>query len=189
MRKFVLGIVAGLALAIVGAFVIGMGALMYLEQGYVDPRADIPLSTFEKKHAMEALDAALDRYAPKRKDPIQPTASNLSQGAKLYGTYCSKCHGAMDSSETAWRVRLYPPAPQFPKEPTDMEEFENFYVIKHGVRWTGMPAWSGELSDQQIWTLVTYLNEMKKSAAPMPGMGQGSDPANAGSLKKGGRNE
>jgi len=69
--------------------------------------------------------------------------------------------GAMDNAETAWRIRLYPPAPQFPKEPTDMEEFANFYVIKHGVRWTGMPAWSGELSDQQIWTLVMYLNEMK----------------------------
>lgn len=187
MRNFVLGIVAGLAVAVIATFVLGMGVLMYVEQGYVDPRADIPLSAFEKKHAMEALDAALDRYAPKQKSPIQPTASNLSQGAKLFGTYCSKCHGAMDSSETAWRVRLYPPAPQFPKEPTDMEEFENFYVIKHGVRWTGMPAWSGELNDEEIWTLVAYLNQMKNPAAPMPGMDQGANQSAPGAVEKGGR--
>lgn len=189
MRNFVLGIVAGIALAVIAAFVVGMGVLMYVEQGHVDPRADIPLSSFEKKHAMEALDAALDRYAPKEKNPIQPTTPNLSEGAKLYGTYCSRCHGAMDNLETAWRVRLYPPAPQFPKEPTDMEEFANFYVIKHGVRWTGMPSWSGELSDQQIWTLVTYLNAMKKSAPPMPGKGHHADPPNAGPTEKGGKDE
>ncbi len=185
MKKFVLGIATGLALAIVAAFAMGMGVLMYVEQGYVDPRADIPISSFEKKHAMEALDAALDRYAPKTKDPIQPTASALSEGAKLYGTYCAKCHGAMGKSETAWRVRLYPPAPQFSKKPTDMEEFENYYVIKHGVRWTGMPAWVGELNDDQIWTLVSYLNEMKESAAAMPGMDHGAEPSNAGSAEKG----
>ncbi len=186
MRKFVFGVLAGLALAIVVAAVMGMGALMFVEQGYVDPRADISPPAFEKKRAMEALDAALDRYAPKRKDPIQPTASSLSQGAKLYGKYCAKCHAAMDSSETAWRVRLYPPAPQFPKAPTDMEEFENFYVIKHGVRWTGMPAWSGELNDEEIWTLVTYLNQMKKPGPLMPGMDPGRNQSTPGAAAKGG---
>ncbi|HEV2247613.1 MAG TPA: c-type cytochrome [Terriglobia bacterium] len=174
MRNFVLGIVAGLALAVIAAFVLGVDVLKYVEQGHVDPRADVPLTAFEKKHAMAALDAALDRYAPKLENPIQPTASALSEGAKLYGTYCSRCHGAMDNSETAWRVHLYPPAPQFPKEPTDMEEFANFYVIKHGVRWTGMPAWSAELSDKEIWTLVAYLNHMKEPGAPMPEMEHGA---------------
>ncbi len=187
MKKFVLGIATGLALAIVAVLVMGMGVLMYVEQGYMDPRADIPPSSFEKTQAMEALDASLDRCAPKAKNPIQPTASTLSQGAKLYETYCSRCHGAMDRSETAWRILLYPPPPQFPKKPTDMKEFENFYVIKHGVRWTGMPAWSGELSDAQIWTLVTYLNEMKKPTSAMPGMNHGAEPSNAGSEEKGGR--
>jgi mono/diheme cytochrome c family protein len=188
MKKYVLGIVTGLALAIVAVFVMGWGFLMYVEQGHVDPRADVPISSFEKNHAMGALDASLDRYAPKTKDPIQPTASNLSEGAKLYGTYCADCHGVMDKSETAWHVRLYPPAPQFPKEPTDMEEFENFYVIKHGVRWTGMPAWSGELRDDQIWTLVTYLNAMKEPSAAKPGMDRGAEPSLAGSAEKGAGN-
>ena len=184
MKKYVLGIVTGLALAIIAVFTMGLGVLMYVEQGHVDPRADIPISSIEKNRAMGALDASLDRYAPHAKNPIQPTASTMSEGAKLYGTYCSRCHGVMDMSETAWRVRLYPPAPQFPKEPTDMEEFQNFYVIKHGVRWTGMPAWGGELSDDQIWTLVTYLNGMKEPAA-MPGMSHGAEPSNAGPPEKG----
>ena len=184
MRNFLLGMATGLVLAIVAVPVMG---LMYVEQGRVDPRADIPPSAFEKKRAMEALDAALDRHAPHVKDPIPPTAPNLARAARLYGTYCAKCHGAMNGSETAWRVSLYPPAPQFPKEPTDMEEFENFYVIQHGVRWTGMPAWSGQLSDRQIWALVTYLNQMKKPRAPMPGMNRNLNPSAPGTAEKGAR--
>ncbi len=187
MRKFLFGIATGLGLAIVAVLVMGMGALMYVTQGYVDPRADIPPSAFEKKRAMEALDAALDRYAPQLNDPVRPTATNLARAAKLYGTYCAACHGAMNSAESAWRVSLYPPAPQFPKEPTDMEEFENFYVIKHGIRWTAMPAWSGQLSDQEIWALVTYLHQMRKPPARRPGLNRNLNPSARGAAEKGAR--
>ena len=37
-----------------------------------------------------------------------------------------------------------------------------FWKIQHGIRWTGMPAWKDELSDQQIWTLALFLKHMDK---------------------------
>jgi cbb3-type cytochrome c oxidase subunit III len=44
----------------------------------------------------------------------------------------------------------------------DDPEGETFWKIKHGIRWTGMPAWKDELSDQQIWTLALFLKHMDK---------------------------
>ena len=44
----------------------------------------------------------------------------------------------------------------------DMPENENFYIIKHGVRWTGMPSWNKKLSDAQIWQVVTLLSHLDK---------------------------
>ena len=41
-------------------------------------------------------------------------------------------------------------------------EGETFWKIKHGIRWTGMPAWKDALSDQQIWTLALFLKHMDK---------------------------
>jgi thiosulfate dehydrogenase len=35
-------------------------------------------------------------------------------------------------------------------------------MIKHGIRWTGMPSWKGSLTDQQIWTLALFLKYMDK---------------------------
>jgi mono/diheme cytochrome c family protein len=33
-------------------------------------------------------------------------------------------------------------------------------LIKHGIRWSGMPAWTQSLKDRQIWQLVTFLSRI-----------------------------
>ncbi len=43
-----------------------------------------------------------------------------------------------------------------------MPENQNFYIIQHGVRWSGMPAWDKTLSDTQMWQLVTFLSNIEK---------------------------
>jgi hypothetical protein len=53
----------------------------------------------------------------------------------------------------------------------DDPEGWTFWKIKHGIRWTGMPAWKDELSDQQIWTLALFLKHMDKlPTANCPGL-------------------
>jgi len=36
-----------------------------------------------------------------------------------------------------------------------------FWIVKHGVRYTGMGAWDKLLSDDEIWKVVTFLNHME----------------------------
>ena len=43
-----------------------------------------------------------------------------------------------------------------------MAENQNFYIIQHGIRWTGMPAWNKTLSENQTWQLVTFLSNIEK---------------------------
>lgn len=42
----------------------------------------------------------------------------------------------------------------------DMPSNQNFFITKYGVRWTGMPAWKGVLSDVEIWKVVAFLSKM-----------------------------
>ncbi|HET7442696.1 MAG TPA: cytochrome c [Terriglobales bacterium] len=37
-----------------------------------------------------------------------------------------------------------------------------FWVVKHGVRYTGMGAWEGEMSEVNIWKVVTFLSYLEK---------------------------
>jgi mono/diheme cytochrome c family protein len=43
-----------------------------------------------------------------------------------------------------------------------MPEHQNFYIIEHGVRLSGMPAWGKILNQQQVWQLTTFLSHMDK---------------------------
>jgi thiosulfate dehydrogenase len=148
--------------AVVMLLLILVGLLFYLRAGYLDMRADIPPSRFETQSVMRFLDASVDRRAPDESSPVAPTDANLIEGVRLYKTHCSMCHGAPGNPEKDFGHPFYPPAPNFTKDAPDMTEGENFYIIKHGIRWSGMPAWGGVLTDQQIWTITTFLSQMER---------------------------
>jgi mono/diheme cytochrome c family protein len=155
MKNFLLGIIFTLiALIALGGY--------YAYRGYLDMRADQEPSPLESKIAMSAMDASADRHAPDIKNPVPATEDNLAAGAKIFMNHCAGCHGLPSNADTQLGRSFYPPAPQFFKDAPDMPDNENFYVIQHGVRWTGMPAWSNTLSDQEIWQVTGFLSAIGK---------------------------
>jgi mono/diheme cytochrome c family protein len=138
----------------------GVYAFLYL--GLVSFRADQSPSAFEQKYAMKALDASTKHYAADIENPIQMTDANLLEGMKLYQAKCAGCHGDPGNPQFGVASPFYPPAPRFLKDPPDLPGSQNFYIIKHGIRWTGMPAWGNRLSDDQIWKLTAFLSQMGK---------------------------
>jgi thiosulfate dehydrogenase len=88
------------------------------------------------------------------------TDENLVNGIKLYETNCAICHGTAEGETSASPIAKgeYPSPPQLATDGVeDDPEGDTFWKIKHGIRWTGLPAWKDELSDQQIWTLALFL--------------------------------
>lgn len=153
MLKFFLGVLVTIAVEVLVAFLIGI-------TGHITMRADLVPSAFESSMAMRMMDANVERHAPKVSSPVQPTDENLVAGASIYLKRCALCHGAPSTPESPLTKTLYPPPPQFLTDAPDMEENENYYIIVHGVRWTGMPGWKNVLSDHDIWTVVTFLSHM-----------------------------
>jgi cytochrome c553 len=37
---------------------------------------------------------------------------------------------------------------------------ELFYVVKHGLKWTGMPAWPAPTRDEEVWGVVAFLKRL-----------------------------
>jgi mono/diheme cytochrome c family protein len=155
MRNFLLGILL--------TIVIPCGvAYLVLSRGYISFRADQQPSATEADFAMSAVDASTDRRAPKVANPVPATAENVTAGAKLYLDNCAGCHGVPSNPDSQFSRSFYPPVPEFFKDAPDMSDNQNFYIIQHGVRWTGMPAWNGTLNDGQIWEVVTFLSSIEK---------------------------
>ena len=153
MRKIVLTVVITLAVPADGLFA-------FLHLGLADVRADQPVPRWERALAMPSMDASTERHAPRLANPIPATAANLAAGASLYRDKCADCHGRPDNPVSDYGRSFYPPAPQFFRFAPDMPEYQNFYIIKHGVRWTAMPAWGHIMADSEMWQVAAVLSRI-----------------------------
>jgi thiosulfate dehydrogenase len=155
MRGFMLGILFTLLVLIAGGW-------WYSRSGRVNFDADQRPPWLERHFAMGAMDASIERRAPDVKNPLPATDENIVAGAHIYANSCAGCHGDLSNPNSQFGASFYPPVPQFFKEAPDMPDRQNFYIVQHGVRWTGMPAWNKTLSDQQMWQVVTFLANIEK---------------------------
>jgi mono/diheme cytochrome c family protein len=86
-------------------------------------------------------------------------ANRISKGAGEYAEMCSSCHLAPGMERTEISRGLYPRAPELRRR-TDLNPAEQFWIIKHGVKMTGMPAWGVTHDDELIWDVVAFVRKL-----------------------------
>ncbi|HYL27043.1 MAG TPA: cytochrome c [Candidatus Nitrosotalea sp.] len=153
-RGFVLGVVATL---------VGIALIAYLAivSGAVPANADAKPSRLERWAANRSLHATLAREAPKGPNPVPLSDANLIAGIHTYAANCAVCHGAADAKPTNIARGLYQKPPQLAKDGVeDDPEGVTYWKVDHGIRLTGMPSFSGSLSDRQIWEVALFLKHM-----------------------------
>jgi thiosulfate dehydrogenase len=155
MRAFI----AGILVTLLVLFAI---ALAIAELGFIPTSADATPPKFESRMAMSALDASMERHAPRINNPVPITDDNLIDGMKIYTMNCAVCHGTMDYKPSALAHSMYPPPPQVLLDPLDDPEWHLYYAIRTGVRYTGMPAWNKVLNDQDMWKVTAFLSRLDK---------------------------
>jgi thiosulfate dehydrogenase len=158
MRGFIFGIIFALLVAAAGGF-----AFLFL--GYMPTNADSTPPHIERRIANNALDASMDRHAPRVSSPVPPTDSNLIDGMKIYTMNCSGCHGTLDKQPSPQAHSFYPPPPQLILHPLDDPDWHIYYAVRTGIRYTGMPAWNKALSDGDIWKVTLFLSHLQKLPA------------------------
>ena len=155
MGKFFLGMIIGL-IVLIG------GGLLYSRSGLMKITADERPGSLERYVANQALDASVEHQAPQITSPLPASDANLIDGMKFYVMACAGCHGAVDKKASDFGRSFYPPAPQLIIHPMDDPEWFMFFVAKHGVRWTGMPAWGKTVKDDDLWKVTMFLSRIEK---------------------------
>jgi mono/diheme cytochrome c family protein len=155
MGKFILGVIVTLLVLVLG----GLGFAML---GFFPTAANVEPPHMERHFAMGAVDASMERHAPRVTNPLTPTDQNLEDGMKLYTMNCSLCHGGLDRKPSALASSFYPPPPNLISDPPDDPEWHIFYTIRTGVRYTGMPAWDKTLTEQDMWKITQLLSHLDK---------------------------
>ena len=91
--------------------------------------------------------------------PDLTSAELISSGAGNYDAMCTGCHLAPGMNESELSKGLHPVPPNFSKVPID-DAAEAFWVIKHGVKASGMPAWGKSMEDDYLWGMVAFLRRL-----------------------------
>lgn len=155
MRGFIWGIIV----TIVVGVLVGLAVANF---GLMPTNADATPAAIERHIAMNALDASMERHAPRVTNPLPATDDNLIDGMKIYTMNCSLCHGTLDNKPSALEKAFYPPAPQLILDPLDDPEWHIYYAVRTGVRYTGMPAWGKALSPDDMWKVTAFLSRIQK---------------------------
>jgi len=155
MRRFVTGIIFTLL-----ALSVTVIAVTHL--GLYPIGADNPPGSIERILASRALDVYADKHKPKDANPTELTAANLTEGAKEYEEHCAFCHGGAKAKVSPMRDQFNPPVPQLINRIPHDDDAWLFWVTKHGVRMTGMPAWNGIMSDEEMWQVIAFIKHSDK---------------------------
>ena len=94
-------------------------------------------------------------------NPVAGTELAVAEARDHFADHCAICHANDGSGRTQINSGLYPPAPDMREQATQqLSDGEIFYIIKNGVRFTGMPGWGGE--DEENWKLVLFIRHLPK---------------------------
>lgn len=142
-----------IALAAAGAFIYS---------GVYNIGADAPHSRVVYNLIDELREHSVARHA----EGIQAPAGlsdpkRIAAGAGLYNEMCTGCHLGPGVERSELSQGLYPAAPELARG-DDLTPAQQFWVIKHGVKLTAMPAWGKTHDDQLIWDMVAFIRRLPK---------------------------
>lgn len=101
--------------------------------------------------------------------PMLDDPKLVAQGAEHYADMCSGCHLAPGLEDTEIRAGLYPQPPKLTAHvhseshaglDAQAMAARQFWIIKHGIKMTAMPAWGTTHDDDSVWSLVAFLQKL-----------------------------
>ena len=143
---------------------IGGVAFLYsglYSMGADDPHFDVTTWALETLRENSIARASQDIDVPSDLN----SAERLLKGGADYNAMCAGCHLKPGKSESDFTLGLYPSPPNLADisrtdEDAKEEDQRNFWIIKHGIKASGMPSWAPGHDDTRIWNMVAFLKRL-----------------------------
>jgi mono/diheme cytochrome c family protein/ketosteroid isomerase-like protein len=146
------------------SFVIAVCLLLVLAvlvyAGAFNVAADDPHWGFTQRLIETARERSIASHVSDVEVPRLDDAALIATGAEHYSEMCTGCHLAPGLEETELRAGLYPKPPNLTKRGRARSPEQTFWIIKHGLKMTGMPAWGVTHDDRSIWGMVAFLGKL-----------------------------
>ena len=131
--------------------------------------ASKPPSDGETSLANAAKDVVIPLEAGRMANPLPDTDQIVSQGQEVFLGSCAQCHGPNGLGDTNIGRNMYPPAMDLTLSHVQhWSDGELYWIIRNGVRLTGMPSWQSSISENDTWKLARFIHKLPHLDAASP---------------------
>lgn len=149
-----------LVLLVVLVLVVIGGGLAYMFSGQYDVAATRHEKGLMRWVLETTMDRSVARHAAGIEVPDLSSPAMAATGFREYREMCQVCHGAPGVNPKAIGRGLEPPAPKLYRSVKDMSDAEVFWIVKNGVRMTGMPAFGPTHDDRVLWAITAFVKQL-----------------------------
>lgn len=148
-----------LVLIALGGLAIAGGALFVYAGVY-----NIAATRQHTQPVFQLLEYAMRRSVAVRTEaePIPDIADRqrILAGARVYRGHCLQCHGAPGVAPHALAYGMTPEPVNLASTARDWPARDVYWVVRHGIKMSGMPAWDTRLTDEEMWNVVAFVMAM-----------------------------
>ncbi len=151
---------------VAGILVTLLVPILILATGAINIGAHVKPGLIERTLAPWGRDRSVAKRAPTEKNPFAGDSGTIAKGLDHYRENCVMCHGAPGVAAAELSKGINPSAPPLGQEKSDRSDGELFWVVKHGIRMTAMPAFGPTHTDEEIWKIVAFIRHLPALTAP-----------------------
>jgi mono/diheme cytochrome c family protein len=155
--KFFAGFVAALVVSALGAFLV-------IVSGAYNVAATVPHTELERVIFNSTMRYSVRAHAGKELREAW-SEDQVRRGFEDYDDMCIICHGAPGKERGYIGNGLQPQPPNLAEASRHWSSAELFWIIKNGIKMTGMPAFGPTHQDEQIWNIVGFVRQLPKISA------------------------
>jgi len=84
----------------------------------------------------------------------------VRSGAVLYQANCVECHGAPGVAPRGIGMGMQPIPGPLVDATSKWDAGQMYWIVRHGIKMSGMPAWEYRLQDEELWQLIAFMQQM-----------------------------
>jgi mono/diheme cytochrome c family protein len=132
-----------------------IGGFVVLRAGLYDTSAS----------SQQGMRYSVRNHSSEVKVPTLGAPQQVKQGALVYSAHCAQCHGGPAFAQAKIGQSMQPlPGPLIDAS-ARWQPRELYWITKHGIKMSGMPAWQFHLSESELWAVVAFMQVLPKLSA------------------------
>jgi mono/diheme cytochrome c family protein len=145
--------------AVTVLLLLAAAAAAFVYSGTYNVAADEPHWKITERALTVLRERSIEARARELVPPDLNDQKRIANGAGQYAEMCQTCHLAPGVGDTELRKGLYPKPPELARHGHG-DPREAFWIVKHGIKATGMPAWGPTHDDETLWSVVAFLQKL-----------------------------